>query len=224
MLRHGADIPAGYLGDVLGEAGVPVATAAVDAGAPLPEHLDWSGVVSLGGVMGAYQEAAYPFLAGEKRFLRRAADAGLPVLGICLGCQLLADALGGRAFKADEVEMGLLSLELTAAGREDEVIAEMDGPVLVWHEDTWEAPPDAVVLADSDRHPQAFRLNSALGMQPHPEVSPQILAGWLEIAPAHHFEQSGMTPAELAGLVQSHEAESRERAGRMFGAWVDGLG
>ena len=221
VLRHGADIPAGYLGDVLADAGAPVVTASLHAGSAVPDHLDWSAVVSLGGEMGAYQEDRYPYLAAEKAFLRKAADAGLPVLGVCLGCQLLADALGGRAYRAPLVEMGVLTPELTPAGAADPVIGRLDGPVLIWHQDTWETPPGAELLARTDRHPMAFRRGSVVAMQPHPEVSPEILAGWLEIAPARHFEEAGMTPAELLAAVEGQREEGEALARRLFGAWVE---
>ncbi len=223
VLRHGPNIPAGRLGEVLAEAAVPVATVALDAGGELPDRFDWAAVVSLGGVMGAYQEDRYPFLVAEKRFLRAAAAEGLPVLGICLGCQLLADALGGRAFKADAVEMGVFAPELSEAGRADPVVGRLAGPVLVWHEDTWEPPPGAEVLASSPAHPQAFRRGDVIGIQPHPEVTPEIVAGWVLQAPAHHFEEAGLAPEELLDRVATHDEDSERVARDVFGAWVDGI-
>ena len=107
---------------------------------------------------------------------------------------------------------GGLATRLTARGREDPVIGEMDGPVLVWHEDTWELPPGAELLAASDRHPQAFRLGTALGMQPHPEVGPEILAGWLASAPDRHFEESGLSRAALAALLSRRRRSASKSA------------
>ncbi len=224
VLRHGPDVPAGYLGDALDAAGVPVATAALDSGAEVPDHVDWSGVVSLGGEMGAYDEGRYPFLAAEKSFLRKAADAGVPVLGICLGCQLLADALGGRAFRAPVIELGYFPVRLTAAGETDPVVSCLTGPTLVWHQDTWELPPGAELLAESDRYPQAFRLGEVVGIQPHPEASPDITRRWAATEGLDHFAHAGVAKDQLLASHESHRAEGEATAARLFGAWVESLG
>lgn len=219
VLMHGYDIPAGYLGDVLADGGVPTETVPLYAGATMPDHLDWSAVVSLGGLMGAYEEERYAYLREEKRYLRDAVAADVPVLGICLGCQLLADTLGGRAYRAPASEMIVDTVSLTPRGAEDSVVSKLDGPTLIWHQDTWDLPPDGDLLAET-RYPQAFRKGSALGIQAHPEVSPDIVKGWMDHWGREWLAERGHDADELLSAVETSRDES-ERVGRdVFEAWV----
>jgi GMP synthase (glutamine-hydrolysing) len=221
-LRHGHNIPLGYLGDVLDEAAVPVLEVPLYSGATTPSLDEVSAVVVLGGAMGAYEEAAYPYLRDEKEMVREAARRRMPVLGVCLGGQLAADALGGRAFVAPEPEVGLTTVELTAEGKADPVAAHLDGPVLVWHQDTWELPPGAVELARSDRYPMAFRHGSILGIQPHPEASPEIATRWADAHP-DWLEDLGFDAADVLGVLEEQRDASRRVAEAFFGAWVESL-
>ncbi len=220
VLRHGADIPAGYLGDALTAAGVPVETVPLYAGAPLPEVGEVAGVVSLGGVMGAYDTDRFPFLDAEKRFLRAAVDAGVPVLGVCLGCQLLADVLGGEAYRAGAIELGYLEVRHTDAGAADPVVRELDGPTLVWHQDTWDLPPGAALLAQTDSYPQAFRLGTVVGIQPHPEATPGIAREWAATEGLDHFDRAGVDRDELLAAMDAGQAAAAAMAKRLFGAWL----
>ncbi len=220
VLRHGADIPPGYLGDVLAASGRPVETVPLYAGARVPDGFDYSAVVSLGGVMGAYDVDRYPYLAAEKRYLADAVRRDIPVLGICLGCQLLADALGGRAYRAPAVELGFIELVLSAAGARDPVVAAFDAPTLVWHQDTWDPPPDAAVLARTDRYLQAFRSGSALGIQPHPEATPEIVKAWVEAHDGSHFDEAGIDPSDLLAAAEAARDVGAAMATRLFEAWL----
>ncbi len=224
ILRHGPHIPAGYLGDALAEAGVAVETVPLYAGAPVPDPRDYSAVVSLGGVMGAYDEARYPFLAAEKRLLAAATGAGQPVLGICLGAQLLADALGGRAYRAPGVEAGHLAVTRTAAGDADPVVRHLDRPTLLWHGDTFDLPPGAALLAETERHPQAFRAGSALAIQAHPEASPEIVKEWVEIEGGDELRGAGVEPTELLAALETARDDGAAMAARLFGSWLADAG
>lgn len=219
VLTHGYDIPAGHLGEVLAEAGIPTETVPLYAGAVIPDHLDWSAVVSLGGLMGAYEDERYPYLREEKRYLRDAVAAEVPVLGICLGCQLLADTLGGKAYRALDSEVAVEAVSLTPLGAKDAVVSELDGPTLIWHQDTWELPPDGHLLAET-RYPQAFRKGSALGIQPHPEASPEIVKAWMDHGGREWLAERGHVADEVMESVELSRDES-DRVGRaLFEAWV----
>ncbi len=221
VLRHDVTVPQGRLAATLGPAATELR---LDLGAPLPADADgWDGIVVLGGPMGAYDENRYPFLAGEKTFLRRAVERGVPVLGICLGCQLLADALGGTAYLAPELEAAFAPCELTSAGAEDPVARFLAGPVLTLHQDTWDPPPGAVMLATSDRYPQAFRLGSALGMQPHPEAGPELAAAWIDHLGRNRVAAAGADPDALLEKIRMGRPASDELAAELFGAWLTGL-
>ncbi len=220
VLVHDADAGPGYLGEALTAAGLEMHLVDPVAGEALPPLAGWSAVVALGGHMGAYEDEAHPWLAPEKRLLAEAAASGTPTLGICLGCQILATALGGRAYPGSGREVGVVRLDLTAEGRADPVVRHLDGPVAVSHADTWDLPPGATLLAASGRYRQAFRRGSALGLQPHPEVSPEPFARWTRAKPAAELARDGIDPEAAIAAVRAHAVGQRAMAARLFGAWV----
>lgn len=139
-------------------------------------------LVVLGGPIGAYEERAYPFLRAELALLERRLAARRPVLGICLGAQLLARALGARVFRGERKEIGWSPLALTEAGRASS-LRRLDGahtPVLHWHGDTFDLPDGARLLASTELYAhQAFAWGDcALGLQFHPEVTARGLESW----------------------------------------------
>lgn len=221
VLQHGPQVPPGYVAAALAAAGVESEVVPLHTGAAMPSVDGWDGIVSLGGAMGAYDETKYPFLVTEKALLRDAVAAGVPVLGLCLGCQLLADALGGRAYLADAPEIIFASIPRTEAGAVDPVVGLMTDPVLSFHQDTWDLPPDATLLAATEDHPQAFRLGSALGIQSHPEASPELVAEWIvsEVG-ERHLAVAGVDGSELIAAMAAGRDESRAMAARVFAAWL----
>lgn len=222
VFQYDDNVPPGYLGEELAAAGCVVDIVRCDRGDPVPDELTWDGIVSLGGPMGAYDEADHPYLAEVKQYLRRAVDGGVPTLGLCLGCQLLADALGGSAFLAPSAEVAFTAPDLTDAGRTDPVVAHLDNRSLVFHQDTWALPPGATLLATTDRYPQAFRLGSAIGVQPHPEVTPEILAAWTHRPSARRVAENA--GSDLNAILAEYAAAAdttRAMARNLFGAWID---
>lgn len=186
-----------------------------DAGAAV------DGVVVLGGSMGAYDERDHPWLSDEKRWIAELVHDDVPLLGICLGSQLLADATGGRAHRAEgRLEAGVLDLHLTDAGRVDPVMAEAGSRVFAVHGDTFEPPPGSTLLAHTDRYRQAFRIGSALGVQFHPETTAEVAIGWAESLIAGVVERAGVTLDEFARQLRAAEDELATAADRFFGAWL----
>jgi GMP synthase (glutamine-hydrolysing) len=173
--------------------------------------------------MGAYEEAGYPFLAEEKRLLRRAAEAGVPVLGICLGAQLLADALGGHAHRGPTPELGYHPVRLTSSGERDPVLRHLEQPVLSWHQDTFELPPGAELLAASDAYPQAFRRGRALGVQFHPETPPSLVDAWIESSGREDVRAWGADPDALLAQAERLGGQARRAGRQLLGAWAAGL-
>lgn len=219
VLRNDPEVPPGSLLRVAADHDIDVVVVALDAGDALPDLSDVDAVVALGGEMGAYDTDRYPYLADEKAFLRSAVNRGVPVLGLCLGCQLLAEALGGSAYLAPAPEVAFAVVEGVAPDPVVDVLS-ME-PSLMMHRDTWDLPPGGVLLARSARFRQAFRLGSALGVQPHPEVDADIVASWF----AHESSvelarRAGADPAEVLAAVLGNMARVNAAADRFFGAWI----
>ena len=145
------------------------------------------------------------------------------MLGICLGSQLLAAALGGRAYLADRPEVGAVSVELTEAGYRHPVVSNIAGRrVFAMHQDTFDPPPGSDLLACSDRFPQAFSRGSALAIQFHPETHNAEANEWANGA-REMVERAGSSPEEFAAGLEEAEEELAEGAYRLFDAWIAGL-
>jgi GMP synthase (glutamine-hydrolysing) len=150
---------------------------------PLVEEI--TGMISLGGPMGANDEAKHPWLTAEGELMRACVDAGLPVVGICLGGQLLAKTMGGRVETHSTQEVGWFPIELNEKGLTDPVLgaAGASPTVYHWHGDTFHLPPGAELLASSAACPrQAYRLGERVyGFQFHPEADHQLVLEWLAL-------------------------------------------
>jgi GMP synthase (glutamine-hydrolysing) len=206
VVQHEASAPPGLLAGAAAAAGI--ALQVVEApGQPVPAELDGAdGLVVLGGVMDADETDAYPHLTRTMDLLRDAAARSAPTLGICLGAQLAAAALGGRAYPgAAGEELGWTKVELTAAGRADPVLGALQEPaeLFEWHHDTFDPPPGATRLATGATYrDQAFRLGSVVGVQFHPEVDGPLLATWW----------AGTTPPPAYPLAEALAGAARNAA------------
>lgn len=161
-----------------------LSTVNLAAGEVLPD--DFRGIeaiISLGGPMNVYEEADYPFLREENRFLKNAVKEEIPIMGICLGAQLLAKACGAKVHKAHEKEIGWHKVNLTAKGENDPLFMFLpkELEVFQWHEDTFDIPEKAVHLTESRSCTnQAFRFGkNAYGLQFHIEVTPDMIEEWV---------------------------------------------
>lgn len=148
----------------------------------MPEPGDISSLIVLGGAMGANDDLPYPFLSNLKALIRRIVDAEIPYLGVCLGGQLLAAALGAKVVSHRWEELGMLPVALTEAGKTDPLFGGIPAQfhTFQWHHDSFDIPDGGVLLASSEACPhQAFRVgNAAWGIQFHPEVTEPIIRDW----------------------------------------------
>lgn len=183
VVQHGDDCPPARVGRWLADAGRDVELVRAHRGEPVPDDVSGlSGLVVLGGQMGAYDDAAHPWLRPTKALLHAAVAAGVPTLGICLGHQLLAVSCGGTVRRAPQRQVGLVAIGLTDAGRGDPLLGALPPGAAAMHSNAdlvVEPPQGSVVLARSAAGIQAMRLDSALGLQFHPEVDPPIFDHWL---------------------------------------------
>ncbi len=225
VIEHQPSCPAGWVGDWLAAAGArlqvfrPYAAAPGSAGPALPtDPTAYAGIVVLGGSMGAGDDTACPWLPGVRALIRDAATAQVPTLGICLGHQLAAVALGGRiAPNPRGRSIGLLPVQWTADAITDALTGplaategQQPGPVGVhWNDDiVTDVPADAVVLARAATgEVQAARFApSVWGVQWHPEVGPGIAADWMHEDDGAHQLRGVDVGAHVAAIAAAEPA------------------
>lgn len=183
-LQHIEIDPPGYLADLLREQSIPCDVVMVPEG-KLPDPAHYGAILSMGGPeFAGDEERAY--LAREKALIRRVVDLDIPFLGICLGGQLLASALGAPIISKGLIEVGFFDAQFTPEGMRDPLFAGLPGyqHMFHWHEDTYTLPEGARRLAVRPGAPeQAFRYGRrAYGLQYHIELTPDMLLSWVR----HH--------------------------------------
>ncbi|QGU08718.1 glutamine amidotransferase (plasmid) [Corynebacterium occultum] len=189
------------------------------AGDKLPNLHEVSQVICFGGPYAAYDQDRFPFLREEAQFLRDAVDADIPVLGICLGSQILAEALGGTSRPGDHgLECGFVDV-VPVAGQED-VAHQLTGRYFSFHTDSIDLPPGAELLAVSQRYPQAWRQGSALAIQFHPEMSVTGIRELLRIEKVK-IRQHGINVENLMAEAENNRALLQQGAEKVIGGWID---
>jgi len=227
-IRHVAFEDLGLLAPILTEKGYDVGYVEAAGGAlSASEIWDADLVVVLGGPIGAYEEEAYPFLTTEIARIEKRLAANRPTLGLCLGAQLMARALGVSVYPAGGKEIGWAPVSLTEAGAAGPVshLAPELTQVLHWHGDTFDLPDGADRLASTDLCPnQAFRLGAnILALQFHLEVTGAGLEHWFV---GHAAEISTTPGVDVPSLRRDTEtwAPIVARQGRScFEDWLSSL-
>ncbi len=187
------------------------------------DPLDADIVIVLGGPVGVYDDASYPFINHEINFLRERLRADRPTLGVCLGAQLMAAALDANVYPGVR-EIGWAPVDLTAYGERSPLAALNSVSVLHWHSDTFDLPEQCELLASTaDCRHQAFRRGSnVMGLQFHPEPFAAKLECWL-VGHANELAANDIDPIALRRDA-IHHAPALERAShRMLSAWIDRL-
>jgi len=165
---------------------------------PNLEEIDW--LIIMGGPMGVYDEAIYPWLTEEKEFIRKAIDCGKTILGICLGSQLIAEVLGAKVFPNKQKEIGWFDVMLSETAKTHSLFNrfEKQFPVFHWHGDTFDLPTESTHLINSSVcENQAFLYNEkVLGLQFHFEVTKETLMGMVENGKSELIECETIQSAE----------------------------
>ncbi|HEX4401432.1 MAG TPA: type 1 glutamine amidotransferase [Galbitalea sp.] len=211
------------LGDVLTEHSLTWVSRSFIYGPPPLELSEISGLAVLGGPMNALDTATHPGLAAEAELIRSVVDAGIPLLAVCLGHQILSTALGAKLHIGAANEVGVGTVDVVS---DDRVLgsAGTTVPVLHWHNDVVEAPDGAKVLASTAETPnQAFRLGEVIfSMQFHVEVDRHMLDRWLAVD-----EMADELPAEtrltLASDFDAVAPRMRGLANRAFGEFAEAV-
>ena len=184
VIEHAGNEGPGLIEHTLFQDDVPFRVLNLTPDTHLPRMNGYSHIVLLGGPMNVYEEERYPFLKEEDLFIKEAIQRGKTVLGICLGAQLIAKALGAKVSKSPVKELGWYDVSLTEEGIKDPFFSSLPETfsVFQWHGDTFEIPKSAKLVATSHEVPhQAFRYgNNVYGLQFHLEVTEDMIQEWLD--------------------------------------------
>lgn len=224
-IRHVHFEDLGAFEPVLRDAGYQIRYCDIGLDEPAAIALGTDLLVVLGAPIGAYEEEKYPFLIDELRLIGQRLSASLPVLGICLGAQLMARALGARVYPGKSKEIGWASIELADAARGTPLHHLAELPVLHWHGDTFDLPEGAVRLASTAiTLNQAFAAGStALGLQFHVEVQERGFERWLI---GHTLEISTVPNLSISTLrrdARTNAARTAAAGARMLRGWLESL-
>lgn len=213
VVQHEQPTPGGYVHQWLAERGADQDVYRIDVEDREIDPRDYGMIVSLGSEFAAFDDSI-PWIEKETQLLLEASRADVPVLGICFGGQLLARVLGGRSFRAEIAEIGWLPVR----SRDPGLLS--DGPWFQWHFDTFTAPPGARLIADSVAGPQAYTVGRSLGVQFHPEVTPEIMEAWVR-AYRHELDQEGVDSDLLLKETYDRAEATRVAAWRLFDGFLE---
>jgi GMP synthase-like glutamine amidotransferase len=216
--------PTGPVGEAFADHGYSVAEFGVVPSArfhepsvtvTFPDPLAFDAIVPMGAAWSVYdRDRIGTWIDDELRFLLRAHEAGVPVLGICFGGQALATALGGRVIKAERPEVGWTMI---STSRPDLI---EPGPWFQWHSDRWVLPAGIPALARTLVADQAFVSGRSMGVQFHPELTSDMLDGWLRNGGRQQAASLGLDPDELVAETATQSGEARVRAKRLVSGFL----
>lgn len=210
----------GTFKEILASKGVELRIMKPFQGEPLPRSIG-DGLVVLGGPQGVYERAQHPWMEGELAVIVACLKGGLPVLGVCLGAQMLAHAAGGQVYRGALPEVGWYPVTLTPEGRKDPLLLGLS-PVFRafhWHGDSFTLPPGAARLAASDWYPnQAFRIGTnAYGLQFHLEVTEGMVEDWSRLYSKEFTPQGGpIRPERVVDGLRTNAGTLAGVAERVF--------
>lgn len=224
VLQHLAAEPLGIIGEALEAGGIDAEYVRVFAGDPVPGDMNGAaGLVVMGGSMAVYEQGEYPFLSHEIRLMEVALKAEKPVLGICLGSQLLASALGAEVRKADQKEIGWLPITMTEAASADRMFRGVEPSFTAyhWHGDVFDLPAGAAVLASSTQTDcQAFAYQErAYGLLFHLEATHKIVEDMVR-GFAGELDEERIDGAEIIAQTHEHLPQLQRIGASVFQRWA----
>ena len=199
----------------------------IDVSHPAFPHIDFDEpdlVLIMGGPMGVYETEAHPWIAGELTRLARRIMLDRPTIGVCLGSQMVAAAMGARVYPGPVKEVGFAPVKISAAGLGSPLRHIEDVPILHWHGDSFDLPPGVELLASTDSYPhQAFRRgNNLLALQCHPEMGEDPRFDiWLE--DETYIEAAGLTVADLRAQHEALGSAAVAAGQKLIADWLDRL-
>jgi GMP synthase (glutamine-hydrolysing) len=225
-IRNDRDDTLGITAAALTEAGVPlVRLDAFEADVRWPDLEEIGGLIVFGGEMNVDEIDRHPYLLSQRELMRRAVDAGLPVLGICLGAQMLARAFDAPVYRAAVRELGFKPVRVTDLGRRDALLGafQTGDRVFQWHEDTFDLPAGADLLAAGDEVPiQAFGLGGrAWGVQFHFEVDADGVEAWLRVAEPTLSRVWKRTADEMRDELRMYLPAQQQRSRVLLAAFAE---
>jgi GMP synthase-like glutamine amidotransferase len=187
IITHDESDGSGTLGEFLKSRRLNIKIAKPSKGGMLPANpRRFAAIITMGGPTGVYDEDRHPFLRKEAEFLEQAIENNIPILGVCLGAQIIAKACGARLVKDTGQELGWKNVFVTNEGKRDILFQGLPNVMKVFqcHEDTFEIPHGGLLLATTNGCPnQAFRYGNAYGLQFHVEITSEILMEWFNGKP-----------------------------------------
>jgi len=215
ILQHEAPTPPGLMTAWLHEQNANVDTLRIDEEDREVDPRDYDLIVSLGSEFAAFDDSI-PFIPREVKLFEGGRAADVPILGLCFGGQMLARVLGARNYRSERSEIGWLPVH----SEDPDLVGE--GPWFQWHFDTFTPPPGSTVIAETEMGPQAFVAGRSLGLQFHPEVTPEIMEGWVRAYP-HELRAEGVDPEGLLDETRRIAADARRRTWRLLDRFRDAI-
>lgn len=220
----------GSLGEILHERGYDIKTVRADKGSvsgidPLEHDL----AIIMGGPMGVYQDSLFPWIRDEIAYAKTRMDYDRPILGVCLGSQIMAQALGSPVHKGERgAELGWKPVDVNTAGAKTPVrhFDRAHTMMLHWHGDTYTLPGGAELLASTDLYEtQAWRYKkNTLGLQFHPEMTREVLEEWIMVGDFYHIEKNICPLSEFRRQIDEYEPALKAQTNKFFQEWLDQIG
>ncbi|KRW58821.1 type 1 glutamine amidotransferase [Pseudomonas sp. TTU2014-080ASC] len=219
VLLHDAGDSAGSLPDLFADFGIALDIRSIEQPLPEPEQIDL--LLLLGSPESAYDHRL-PWLPAELSWLRQLQQRGTPTFGICFGSQLLARALGGEVYRNSQAEIGWTPIEPVAAGGAHE------GPWLNFHFDAFTPPASATLLGRTELAAQVYRQGNAMGVQFHPEITPEMFDTWIAYWKSSEDGQrflatAGDLPERMRAEIIEREPANRARCRELLRSYLDSL-